>query len=222
MTFKKNGGIIIKKEDSVMIAYHEEKHTNMFEYTQNIIDTVRESLLVLDAQMKVVSANRSFYNTFKVNIDNTEGQSLLELGNNQWNIPQLIELLNKVIYQNFVFCDFLVEHNFLDIGKKIMNLNARQIKQKEDKLTIILLAIEDITDKIHAERLLKKKNKALEKALSEIKTLKGIVPICSFCKKIRNDKGYWEQVEVYVRNHSQADFSHSICPECYKKNYPGL
>lgn len=222
MTFKKNGGIIIKKEDSVMIAYHEEKHTNMLEYTQNIIDTVRESLLVLDAQMKVVSANRSFYNTFKVNIDNTEGQSLLELGNNQWNIPQLIELLNKVIYQNFVFCDFLVEHNFLDIGKKIMNLNARQIKQKEDKLTIILLAIEDITDKIHAERLLKEKNKALEKALSEIKTLKGIVPICSFCKKIRNDKGYWEQVEVYVRNHSQADFSHSICPECYKKNYPGL
>jgi hypothetical protein len=62
----------------------------------------------------------------------------------------------------------------------------------------------------------------LEKALSEVKTLKGMVPICSFCKKIRNDKGYWDQVEVYVRNHAEADFSHSICPDCLKQHDPDL
>ena len=62
----------------------------------------------------------------------------------------------------------------------------------------------------------------LEKALSEVRTLKGIVPICSFCKKVRNDKGYWDQVEVYVRNHTEADFSHSICPDCLAQHYPDL
>jgi hypothetical protein len=59
----------------------------------------------------------------------------------------------------------------------------------------------------------------LEKTLGEVKTLKGIVPICSFCKKIRDDKGYWDQVEVYVSQHTEADFSHGICPECMKKHY---
>jgi hypothetical protein len=62
----------------------------------------------------------------------------------------------------------------------------------------------------------------LEKALGEVKTLKGIVPICSFCKKIRNDKGYWDQVEVYVTEHSEADFSHGVCPDCLTKHYPEL
>jgi len=63
---------------------------------------------------------------------------------------------------------------------------------------------------------------ALEKALSEIKTLSGLIPICSGCKRIRDDQGYWRQVEVYVRDHSQAEFTHSICPECAKKIYPDL
>ena len=60
----------------------------------------------------------------------------------------------------------------------------------------------------------------LQKALGEVKTLRGILPICSFCKKIRDDKGYWNQVEVYVKNRSDADFSHSICPDCMKEHYP--
>ena len=60
----------------------------------------------------------------------------------------------------------------------------------------------------------------LKAASAEIKTLRGILPLCSFCKKIRNDKGYWEQVDVYIRKNSQADISHSICPECAKDHYP--
>ena len=60
----------------------------------------------------------------------------------------------------------------------------------------------------------------LEKALVEVKTLRGILPICSFCKKIRDDDGYWNQVEVYVKKRSDADFSHSICPDCMEEHYP--
>ena len=64
------------------------------------------------------------------------------------------------------------------------------------------------------------KNNELEKALEEIKTLRGIVPICSFCKKIRDDEGFWNQVEAYMSAHSEARFSHSICPQCLEENYP--
>lgn len=62
----------------------------------------------------------------------------------------------------------------------------------------------------------------LRQALNEVNTLRGILPICSFCKKVRDDQGYWEQVDVYIRKHSRADFSHSICPECVKDHYPGI
>ncbi len=62
----------------------------------------------------------------------------------------------------------------------------------------------------------------LKKALREVKTLRGIVPICSHCKKIRDDQGYWDQVEVYVRKHTEADFSHSICPDCLQRYYPDV
>ncbi|MDA8124243.1 MAG: response regulator transcription factor [Deltaproteobacteria bacterium] len=62
----------------------------------------------------------------------------------------------------------------------------------------------------------------LHRALDQIKTLRGIVPICANCKKIRDDQGYWSQVEVYVRDHTEAEFSHSICPECMKRLYPEL
>jgi len=62
----------------------------------------------------------------------------------------------------------------------------------------------------------------LQRAISEVKTLSGLLPICSSCKKIRDDKGYWNQLEVYIRDHSEADFTHSICPECIKRLYPEL
>ena len=60
----------------------------------------------------------------------------------------------------------------------------------------------------------------LQDALAEVKTLSGLMPICSFCKKIRDDKGYWNQFESYIKEHSQVEFSHSICPECAKNQYP--
>lgn len=73
----------------------------------------------------------------------------------------------------------------------------------------------DITD-------IRRTQKDLEEAIKEIKTLKGILPICSSCKNIRDDNGYWNQIESYIGQHSDADFSHSICPECAKKLYPDL
>ena len=80
----------------------------------------------------------------------------------------------------------------------------------------------DITERKRAEEEREKLIHDLQKALSEIKMLKGILPICASCKKIRDDRGYWRQIEVYIRDHSEAEFSHGICPECKEKLYPGL
>jgi len=80
----------------------------------------------------------------------------------------------------------------------------------------------DITDRKQAEEEREKLINELQGALKEIKTLRGILPLCSFCKKIRDDKGYWEKVDVYIHKHSQADISHSVCPECAKEHYPDL
>jgi len=80
----------------------------------------------------------------------------------------------------------------------------------------------DITERRRAEAEKEKLIAELQKALSDVKTLSGLLPICSNCKKIRNDEGYWEQIEGYIRNRSDADFSHGICPDCAKKIYPEI
>ncbi len=69
---------------------------------------------------------------------------------------------------------------------------------------------------------LQESNQRLELTLKEVKELSGLLPICASCKKIRDDKGYWNQIESYIKKHSKAEFSHSICPECVKELYPGI
>ncbi len=122
------------------------------EYVIKIVDTVREPLLVLDGKLKVISANKSFYQRFRVKKEDTEGKLVYDLGNKQWNIPKLRELLEKVLPKGERFENFEVEHDFPDIGYKKMLLNARIIPKKViDGKTVgkelILLAIEEVTDK---------------------------------------------------------------------------
>ena len=80
----------------------------------------------------------------------------------------------------------------------------------------------DITDRKVLEAERDELIESLKKALNEIKTLRGILPLCAYCKKIRDDEGYWEQVEIYIRKHSEADVSHGICPDCVKKHFPNV
>ena len=123
-------------------------------YAESIVETVREPLLVLDADLKIISANRNFYRTFKVTPDETIGSFIYDLGNKQWDIPKLRELLEEVLPEKEAFDDFEVEHQFENIGHKIMLLNARQIYRKDIGTKMILLAIEDITERKRLESLL--------------------------------------------------------------------
>jgi len=133
------------------------------EYAENIVDTVREPLIVLDADLKVISANRAFYQTFKTKPEETEGQLVYNIGNQQWNIPKLRKLLEEILPKNTAFDNLQVEHDFHHIGKRTMILNARRIPQPPAKPRIMLLAIEDITKRRKVEEELRKHRNHLEK-----------------------------------------------------------
>src|SRR5262245_25537706 len=114
-------------------------------YTQSIVDTVREPLLVLDSTLRVRSANRAFYSRFQVSRQQTEGVLIYDLGNQQWDIATLRTLLEHILPDKAVMNDFLVEHEFPAIGRKAMLLHARKLRLDREEL--ILLGIEDITDR---------------------------------------------------------------------------
>jgi HAMP domain-containing protein len=111
---------------------------------------------------------------------------------------------------------------FDQMAKKIER-DSIAIRKNEEKLERINGQLRgEIIEREKAEDERNKLIAQLRDALAKIKTLTGLLPICSACKKIRNDRGVWEQMEVYIRDHSEADFSHSICPECIRKLYPDL
>jgi hypothetical protein len=101
--------------------------------------------------------------------------------------------------------------------KKTKEQNIKGIAEMQQRIAELEKAASE-----HQRIETKRENLILElkRVLSEIKTLSGLLPICAYCKKIRNDEGYWEQIESYIKERSLADFSHGICPECMKKYYP--
>ena len=125
---------------------------NACAFADAIVATVREPLLVLDQDLRVITASRAFYATFQVNPNATEGKLLYELGDGQWDIPKLRVLLEKIIPEKGVMDDYEVEHEFPGIGQRTMCLNARKVFYETDKRTNILLGIEDITERRILER----------------------------------------------------------------------
>lgn len=123
-------------------------------YAQDIVDTVREPLLMLDTTLRVRSANRAFYQTFKVTSEETEDRLIYELGNGQWDIPDLRTLLEDVVPKSSVFNDFELEHTFPVIGRRVMLLNARKLRAGSHE-ELLVLAMEDVTERRRSEADLK-------------------------------------------------------------------
>lgn len=141
-------------------------------YIKTVVDVVREPMVILDKDFRVMAANEPFYDTFQVLNSETEGESLFKLGNGQWKIPILQKLLKDVLKDQTYFKGFQVAHEFPGIGRKVMILNARQIHivsegEVDAFPPIILLAMEDVTDMlVVAESLANHANK-IETKLSE-------------------------------------------------------
>src|SRR5437763_2832666 len=130
-------------------------------YAQDVVDTVREPLLILDSSLRVHSANRAFYQTFHVAPDETENRLIYELGNGQWDIPALRTLLEDIVPKSSVFNDFELEHNFPFIGRRVMLLNARRLRQGSHR-ELLVLAMEDVTQRRRAEAEVAKAREAAE------------------------------------------------------------
>ena len=141
-------------EESKKLALH---------YMKTLVEVARESFLILDADLRVISANEVFYKNFQVTSNQTENVLLYDLGNSQWDIPELKKLLEEILPNKKVVKDYEVTHVFEIIGEKTILLNARQI----DTVQLIILAMEDITDRKNLEEKLAEHTKGLEIKVAE-------------------------------------------------------
>lgn len=180
------------------------------EYLTSIVETIRESLIVMDKDYKVLSANNHFLNTFKVSINETKGKILYDLGNGQWNIPELKKMMEEILPTNNPVLDYEVEHEFPHIGKKLMLLNAHRIELEGSYKDWILLAIEDITERRSIQQ---RKDDFLSIASHELKTpLTTIVGYMQLMEKMMPEnasdkfKGIVEKTGKYVQRLNQLLF----------------
>ena len=162
---------------------------------------------------------RDANNLSPVVLENLEGSKWEKLDSNvkKYGIKSYLAL--PVLLENKVVGSLCVvdtaQRKYTQIEKDILEAFAKAVTLEEERNLSQKRLNQSNTKLID-------KNTELESALLKVKTLSGLLPICSSCKKIRDDKGYWNQIEGYIRDHSDAEFSHSICPECVKKLYPNF
>lgn len=155
----------------INITEHEKAEQHIWEahsYTEAIIETVREPLLILDKDLRVVSANRSFYDTFKVLQNDSTGRLIYDLSNRQWDIPKLRDLLENILPQKNQLKNFKITHHFETIGLRTMLLNAREIFRNNERGRLILIAIEDITEHKKAKEELRASERKYRKLFNSI------------------------------------------------------
>ncbi len=215
---------MIGKKTSRELADIKQSEAEALEYDESIIDTVREPLIALDQDLRVVKVSRAFYEFFKVKPEETMGQLIYDLGNKQWDIPKLRELLETILPQRTTFDDYEVEHNFATIGRRVMLLNARQIQRALGKERIILLAIEDITDRRQAEKVLEEKaeeslNRSEEKYHVLVENINDVLYMLDTQGNITYISPAVERVTKYKVNDI---IGKSFIPLIYPDDRPGL
>jgi two-component system CheB/CheR fusion protein len=150
-------GVVMTFVDTTALKQTEIRLQEARDFAESIIATIREPLVVLDGELRIVSASRAFCQTFGVAAAETQGRLLYEIGRRQWDVPALRQLLQEILAKNTQFEGFRMEHDFPAVGRKILLLNARRIAPDNQSRSLILLAMEDITGSPAASRQLKEK-----------------------------------------------------------------
>jgi PAS domain S-box-containing protein len=157
----------------------------------------------------------------------TQEGSVVDLEENELWFHSTIVPVNdekgRIEYFIVVSIDITLRKQAEEALKKSHDQLEKRVQERTAELTITNRKLsQEISTRKLAEAGKEKLIKELKEALENVKTLSGLLPICSYCKKIRDDEGYWNQIEIYIKDHSEAKFSHSICQECAKKHYPDL
>ncbi len=173
-----------------------------------LVENLEDGLLVMDTQKRIIDFNYALQNIFKAHVTPTKSKYIKDLFS---RYPEIMELIEKNASETDI-----------QIGSQIFNLRHSRIRDTRQQLIGGILLFKNITQRKKVEMELEENIVYLKKALEDVKTLSGLLPICASCKKIRDDRGYWNEVEKYIVKHSGVIFSHSICPDCLNKYYPDV
>jgi PAS domain S-box-containing protein len=187
-----------------------------------VIDAINSTvggLIIADLNSIVRFANPSFCRMFDYSQDEIVDMNAADLFSTK-EIRTFSDVVAMIDISKNDTQEFMVANRE---GKNfVVEVSASNVTSSSGELAGRMASFIDVTKRKEIEADREKLINKLQAALIKIKTLRGIIPICAACKKIRDDKGYWNQLENYLTDHSEADFSHGICPECVKKLYPEL
>jgi len=192
-----------------------------------ILETINIGLVILDRYLKVTAWNRWMAYHSGIAEDVIIGRPLLDFYPNLGGPKYTRFIMSVFSFGNYAYFSqklhrFLFSMNNPHVSSDIIpimqqNCTAGPIRGRNGRIEQIFIAVQDVTENVINEMRLREKVIQLEEALAKVKMLEGIIPICSYCKKIRDDKESWHQMESYISTHSEARFSHGICPECYDR-----
>ncbi|MEQ9440898.1 MAG: chemotaxis protein CheB, partial [Cyclobacteriaceae bacterium] len=214
-------GLVITFVDITEVKEAQINVQNARTFAENIVRSVADPLIVLDADLRVFSANPAFYSIFKTSPRNTENQFIYDLGNGQWNEPQLRNLLENVIPENAIVTDYRIERNFKNIGFRVILLNAVTIPQTGDIPNLILLTLRDITEKEQARKQMIETAKRMSLIIQTSKI--GTWEYNIQTQKVIADRRLRDLFEIYEEDELTLEgFAHRIHKEDYERVYNAL
>jgi PAS domain S-box-containing protein len=189
--------------------------------TQRYLDIAGVMLTVLDSKGEITLINQKGCKILEIDEGEAIGKSWFDHFVSQDIVEEIKEVFGKLMAREIDTVEYYESPIITKAGnERIIAFHSTILTDEEGIVNGILVSGDDITDRKLLEAEREKLIIKLTNAVKEIKTLQGIIPICSFCKNIRDEKGLWNRLEAYIHNHSDAQFSHSVCPKCAKEHYP--
>lgn len=193
-----------------------EEHVNMLAHA---LRSISDCVSVTDLEDRFIFVNDAFCKVYGYAAEEILDKHVSLIVSPENDAAILNEILSKTREGNWHGTLFDIRKN----GEKFpVELSTSVINDEEGNAIALVGVAQDITARRKAEERLHQSNVELQRALTEVKTLSGMLPICASCKKIRDDKGYWNQLEAFISHHSEARFTHGLCPECAEKYFPGI
>jgi PAS domain-containing protein len=203
-----------KKRNKAEKALQENKN-----FLTSVFDSIQDGISILDRELNVVRVNKVMHQWYP-DVSIFAGKKCYQVYHEKSSPCTACPTVRALASNKLEMNEIPLVMRGHEAGT--LELYAFPILDSDGHATGVVEYIRNITTRKNAEKEKEKLIEKLQSALDEIKTLRGILPVCCYCKDIRDDKGYWDQIESYISKHSEATFSHGICPNCMKEHYPEL